>query len=283
MAEENINSKTEEDIKNQDSTTTYNKVPEIQDDANKIEFFENISDIIFFLNLISALFSVINFKYKLYFFITTVIFSLTYIILTRSVDIFLKNTEEIEKRKEFIKNSFNSNLSEDTTQLNNNNNNNNNINEKESIKKMGINCFKSLFFTDFILNKMVFEKNVKTFALIFFYVVLLTQAKNLQGFVLLFTQTYFVIEYFFKYLKFHYFRGKVFYIYNEIYDIFITSPPPKEENMLIAKILEITMNYECLKSFCKVSLSSRILNKYTPSLSQEWDTLYHKKIEDRTS
>ncbi|OUM61482.1 hypothetical protein PIROE2DRAFT_12533 [Piromyces sp. E2] len=64
-------------------------------------------------------------------------------------------------------------------------------------------------------------------------------------------------------------------MYTKVYDVFISSPP-KEENVFIGKILDITMNYECLKNFCKISLSSRIFNTYNPILTKEWDDIYKK-------
>ncbi|ORX43896.1 hypothetical protein BCR36DRAFT_586377 [Piromyces finnis] len=125
-------------------------------------------------------------------------------------------------------------------------------------------------------------ETIKITTISIIFLILLVQVKDLKGFELIFSQTLFLFEFIFKFLKFRHFKTQVELIYDEIYNIFILSPP-KEENIFIARILDCTMNYECLKYFCKISLSSRIFEKYNPTLSKEWDIIYHKKIETLTN
>ncbi|ORX75834.1 hypothetical protein BCR32DRAFT_271639 [Anaeromyces robustus] len=260
---------TEEDNKNKKVENVQNKIEQLY---GKIAFYETITDCLFYINIIIILSFIFQIKFKSLFIIIHIVINSAYIIITRLIDIFLKNYVETEHRKTFIKNSLNANITENTTpDLYYNNN------EKESIKKMGLNCFETLFFSKFIANKMIKEEGLKTFGIILIYISLLFQIKNLAALILIISQTFFSIEYIFKFIKLYYFKTQANYIYTEVYDIFITSPP-KEENVFIAKILDIIMNYECLKYFCKISLSSRIFNKYNSILSKEWDDIYNKKL-----
>lgn len=44
-------------------------------------------------------------------------------------------------------------------------------------------------------------------------------------------------------------------------------------------LLDATMDYECLKSYCKIATSSKIFNKYNKVWSDEWNKLI-KKIKE---
>lgn len=264
---QNSNNNNNEDNKNvQDDVSKY---------YNRINFFERILKFIFISNLFLLIPSIINFKFQNLCFGISIVLSIIYVIITKAIDIYLKNRAEIERRKTFIKNSFNADITTNNTYNYYNNE------EKESIRKMGVNCFENTFFTKFILDKMVFEETLKIFIVFLFYFVLLTQTKSLKGLALLFGQTLFFLEYFFKFIRFQYFRTQVNHIYDQLYDIFIISTT-KKENIFTARVLDAIMNYECLKYYCKISLSSKIFNKYNPVLSKKWDDLYHKKIEEYT-
>lgn len=41
-------------------------------------------------------------------------------------------------------------------------------------------------------------------------------------------------------------------------------------------LLDATMDYECLKSYCKIATSSKIFNKYNKEWSDEWNKLLKK-------
>jgi len=251
-----------------------NKKVDINKYYDKIAFFEKITKYILYSNILLLFVSMNSFEFQNYFYIINIILCIAYVILTKSIDMYLKNITENERRKILIKNSFNVNIT------NNDSNNYYNNTEKESIKKMGINCLESLFFTKFISNKMSLTENIKISAILLLYIILLIKSKTWKDFVLFFGETIFILEYLFGYLKFCYFKKQVINIYDKLNNAFIISPP-KEENILTAEILDATMDYECLKYFCKISLSSNIFVKYNPILSKQWDDIYHKKIEGK--
>ncbi|KAL6630727.1 hypothetical protein U3516DRAFT_619660 [Neocallimastix sp. 'constans'] len=231
------------------------KVDEVNKLYNRVNISEKIANGVFFINLIVSAITIFEFKYQDLFFIINIIFSIT---------------AENERRKSFIKESFNVNLTKRKTYKYYNND------EQESLRKMGVNCFENLFFTKYIAKKMLITESIKVFIIVLLYIILLIQVENLELLVLI-TQTVFSSEYFFKYIKFLYFKVHVTRIYQKLFDIFVTTHA-EDDKVTRIKILDAAMDYECLKFYCKISLSSRIYNKYNNKLNKEWDELYHSSI-----
>ncbi|ORX75833.1 hypothetical protein BCR32DRAFT_249217, partial [Anaeromyces robustus] len=159
---------------------------------------------------------------------------ITYVVLTNLVDIYFKNVAENERRKSFIKESFNVNITKRVTHKYYNNE------EKDSVKKMGINCFENLFFTKYIAKKMLVTESLKVFIIVLLHTILLIQVKDLELLVLI-TQTVFSSEYLFKYIKFVYFIVQVSRIYAKMFDMFITNPRIDEKKMMV-KTLDVKFN-----------------------------------------
>ncbi|KAG4099413.1 hypothetical protein H8356DRAFT_989649 [Neocallimastix lanati (nom. inval.)] len=264
-------------IKNESNIDSDKKAEIIQDKVGqlykKINFLEKITQYFFYINLLIVLSFIFHIQFKNWFILLHICFSIIYNVLSKYIDLYLKNNVETEHRKTFIKNALNANITE-----NNSTNNYYNNSEKESIKKMGLNCFESLLFSEFIANKMIREEFLKTTGLVLIFISLVISTHNLLDFTLLISQAFLSLEKLYLFIKLLYFKNHVTVLYSDIYSLFVTSRP-KNDQVLIAKILDITMNYECLKYFCKISLSSRIFNKYNSALSKEWDDIYHKKIE----
>ncbi|KAG4099414.1 hypothetical protein H8356DRAFT_1667118 [Neocallimastix lanati (nom. inval.)] len=246
------------------------KVDEVNKLYNRVNISEKIANGVFFINLIVSAITIFEFKYQDLFFIINIIFSITYVVLSNVIDIYFKNRAENERRKSFIKESFNVNLTKRKTYKYYNND------EQESLRKMGVNCFENLFFTKYIAKKMLITESIKVFIIVLLYIILLIQVENLELLVLI-TQTVFSSEYFFKYIKFLYFKVHVTRIYQKLFDIFVTTHT-EDDKVTRIKILDAAMDYECLKFYCKISLSSRIYNKYNNKLNKEWDELYHSSI-----
>jgi hypothetical protein len=246
------------------------KVDEVNKLYNRVNISEKIANGVFFINLIVSAITIFEFKYQDLFFIINIIFSITYVVLSNVIDIYFKNRAENERRKSFIKESFNVNLTKRKTYKYYNND------EQESLRKMGVNCFENLFFTKYIAKKMLITESIKVFIIVLLYIILLIQVENLELLVLI-TQTVFSSEYFFKYIKFLYFKVHVTRIYQKLFDIFVTTHA-EDDKVTRIKILDAAMDYECLKFYCKISLSSRIYNKYNNKLNKEWDELYHSSI-----
>ncbi|OUM61481.1 hypothetical protein PIROE2DRAFT_62488 [Piromyces sp. E2] len=255
---------------NEKTSENNEKIDEVSKLYKKVNILEKIANGVFYINLIVSAITIIEFKFQDLFFIINIIFSITYVVITNLVDIYFKNIAENERRKSFIKESFNVNITKRITYKYYNNE------EQESVRKMGINCFENLFFTKYIAKKMLVTESIKVFVIILLYIILLIQVKDLELLVLI-TQTVFSSEYLFKYIKFVYFKIQVTRIYLKMYDMFITNPGQNEKVMMV-KILDATMDYECLKFYCKISLSPRIYKKYVSKLNKEWDDLYHNYI-----
>ncbi|ORX43895.1 hypothetical protein BCR36DRAFT_459213, partial [Piromyces finnis] len=268
---------------NENNNITKEKIEKGQkekDDVGKlfkrVDTLENITDFLFYINLVVSGITIIEFEYQDLFFIINILTSLTYILLTNFNDIYYKNVAENERRKVFIKDSFNVAITDKTTSRDYYNNE-----EKESIKKMGLNTFENVFFTKFIVKKMTIFESLKAFVIIVLFVFLLVEVKNLE-FLVLITQTVFSSEHLFKYVKFCYFKLHVVRIYRKLREVFVVNPP-SNENVFIVNILDSTMDYECLKFYCKVSLSFRIYKKYNEKLNKEWDNIYENAKKNSKS
>ena len=247
------------------------KVDEISKLYKRVTVSERIAEIIFYFNIVISAITIFEFKYQDLFFKINIISCILYVTLSNITDIYFKNIAENERRKGLIKHSFHVNITKRKTKMYYNNN------EQESIRKMGIDCFENTFFTKFIVNKMMITESIKVFVIILIYIILLIEVTNTE-FLVLITQTIFSSEYFFKFIKFCYFKLQVSRINEKFYDMFVLNPP-NDENIMIVKILDASMDYECLKFYCKISLSSRVYKKYKDKLTDEWESLYHENIE----
>jgi len=267
---ENVKNNDELNKDNNNNNKNDKKIDDVSKFFNRVKIMEKISDCIFYINLIVSGITIIEFEYQNLFFILNIVFSITYVVLTNVNDIYFKNVAENERRKSFIKDSFDVDITKRVTHLYYNNE------EHESVRRMGVDCFENLFFTKFITKKMLATESIKVFIILILYIVLLIQVKNLELMVLI-TQTVFSSEYLFKYIKFIYFKIHVTRIYSKLYDMFITFPIDDNDKMKV-KILDATMDYECLKFFCKIPLSTTIYNKYREKLNKGWNDLYQKHM-----
>lgn len=127
--------------------------------------------------------------------------------------------------------------------------------EKDSVKKMGINCFENLFFTKYIAKKMLVTESLKVFIIVLLHTILLIQVKDLELLVLI-TQTVFSSEYLFKYIKFVYFIVQVSRIYAKMFDMFITNPRIDEKKMMV-KTLDVKFNvrYACATYYLHINIT----------------------------
>lgn len=82
------------------------------------------------------------------------------------------------------------------------------------------------------------------------------------------TQTLFSAEVLFYFIKLCYYKFQLDKICREFQDIFfIRGLSEHDANVLL---LNTTMDYECLKSFCKIATSSKIFLKYNKDWSEKW-------------
>ena len=114
------------------------EIQDLYDVTNKISNFGNI---LFILNVIISFVLLLDCEYKNIFIIISIILTLGYVILTNINEMYFCNLAENERRKSLIKESFNVNTTlRETNKYYNNT-------EDPSIKKLGLNCYESVFFT----------------------------------------------------------------------------------------------------------------------------------------
>lgn len=225
---------------------------------------ENLLSIFYYVSIVISLIICIKFNDILC--ITLIIIHVLYIIGDAINDIIFKNFAENERRKTLLSNAYGSELT-DKKAIGYYNNN-----EKNSIKKLGVNVFESTFFTKSNTNIMIKQNVVKMIidVIIWLVIVLIMKDKNI---VLCITQSIFSSEMLINYFKLLYFNNKVNGIYNKLFTLFITN---KYSNKHESQLLEYSFEYECLKSSAHILLSSSNFNKNNVKWSKDWEKLLKK-------
>lgn len=105
-------------------------VDEIGKLYRRVTISEKVAECLFYINLIVSAITIIEFKLQNLFFKINIISSITYIFLINLTDMWFKNVAENERRKGFIKDSYNINITRKKTEGYYNNN------EEKSVRKM---------------------------------------------------------------------------------------------------------------------------------------------------
>ena len=223
---------------------------------------ENIMLGIYIINFILMIIVSFNINENIYDFLNylLIISNIVYVVLSGFNDIVLKNKAENELRKTMISNSFDINIT--TTKTDNYYTNN----VKPSIERMGMNCFESTLYTNKITEKMIGNKFVKVMILIISWIIFITKIDNI-AIILLLTQIIFSTDVLLDFVKIIYYHIKVDTIYNNFYRMLVTN---KYEEKNIPMIIELVMEYECLKNYCHITLSDKIFRKENIELEKKW-------------
>lgn len=225
---------------------------------------ENLLSIFYYVSVFISLIICIKFNDILC--ITLIIIHVLYIMADAINDIIFKSFAENERRKTLLSNAYGSELT-DKKAIGYYNNN-----EKNSIKKLGINVFESTFFTKNNTNIMIKQNAVKMIidVIIWLVIVLIMKDKNI---VLCITQSIFSSEILIGYFKLLYFNNKANGIYNKLFTLFITN---KYSNKNESQLLEYSFEYECLKSSAHILLSSNNFTKNNAKWTVDWETIKNK-------
>ena len=132
---------------------------------------------------------------------------------------------------------------------------------------MGLNCYESVFFSKRIANKMLVVSLFKIVFAIVIYVIMLVLVDSIDV-ILIATQTLFSTEVLFYFIKLCYYNFHLKKLDEELYNLLFSMNNVTDEIKII--ILERVFDYECLKNYSKISLSSAIFNKYNDEWSKEW-------------
>lgn len=240
---------------------------DIQELYDRCDSIISFSNLLFIINIALSFVLLFSFKGRDIFVIISLIFTIAYVTLVNINEIYFSNLAENERRKSLLKESFgvNTTIKETKNYYNNN--------EKKSIKKLGLNCYESSWYTKKIVDKMLPTSIMKVCLLIVIYLVLMIKLKNIDV-LLIITQTLFSAEILFSFIKLCYYKFQLDKINKEFENIFFVLT--SENNSSNTMILDATMDYECLKSYCKISISSKIFFKNNKSWSKEWKNLLKK-------
>lgn len=247
---------------------------ERRDDVNKLYLIHNVlntgTNIIFYVNIVITFALLFKFKYKEYVIMANIILIIIYALLTILNEMYFTNLAENERRKSLIRESFDIPITLKKTNKYYNNN------ESPSIEKLGLNSYESVFFTRKNVDKMLPVNVIENFFLILLYIIFMIQLKNMD-ILLVITQTIFSSECLFYCIKLIYYKihlGKLEEKFQNIF--FITNKNDKNRNILI---FDSVLEYECLKRYCQISISSKLFLKYNDKWSNEWNNIV-KQIEN---
>ncbi len=222
---------------------------------------EKLLSIIYYVSVILSL--ILCIKFNIILCIALIIIHILYIIADTINDVIFKNFAEDERRKTLLSDSFGNALT-DKKAIGYYNNN-----EKNSLKKLGVNVFESTFFTKNNTNMMIKQNTVKIIIdiIIWLVIILIMKDKNI---VLCITQSIFSSEILISYFKLLYFNNKVNSVYNKLFTLFITNKYSYKNE---AQLLEYAFEYECLKSSTHIMLSSNNFNKNNSKWTSDWDNI----------
>lgn len=240
---------------------------EIQELYDKCDNIAKKSNILFIINIILSFILLFDFKYREIFIIGSLLLTIVYVILTNINEMYFSNLAENERRKSLLKESFNVNTTlKETNKYYNNE-------EKPSIIKLGLNCYESVFFTKKVVDKMLPINILKITVLTIVYIILMIKLENMD-LLLVITQTIFSAEIIFTFLKLCYYKFQLDKISKDFESIFFKMGLKNKDIDVL--ILDTTMDYECLKSYCKISTSSKIFFDNNKKWSKEWQKLLKK-------
>ena len=224
----------------------------------------------FIISLVCSAILLINFEsvFRGVIEVIVVVSTITYVILANLHDMFFFYRAESERRKVLISNALGIDASSKETSLYYNNP------EKQSVVRLGINSYESVFFTKKVVAKMLIPRSIGGLMTIALYIALLLSSSDL-GIIILVTQTLFSGEILIGIIKLVFYYFKLNAVQGEFYGILIKCRASNQRG-INALLLDAVIDYECLKSYCQIALSSKIFNKYNEKWSGEWKSLYRK-------
>ena len=201
-----------------------------------------------------------------------IIVNIIYIVISGYTDIILKNKAENELRKTMISNSFGINIT--TTRSKGYYTNK----VKPSIKRLGVNNFESVLYTNKITEKMILKKVIKMLFIVVMWIIVITQIDNIEIIALL-TQIIFSADILLDLIKIIYYHINVKILYDNFYKIFVTDGYQEKD---IPIIIKYVMEYECLKSYSHIILPTSIFDKEKEGLENLWNQISKDIIEEES-
>ena len=138
-----------------------------------------------------------------------IIVNIIYVVISGYTDIILKNKAENELRKTMISNSFGINITTTGSEGYYTNK------VEPSIKRLGVNNFESVLYTNKITEKMILKKIIKMLFVVIMWIIVITQIDNIEIIALL-TQIIFSADILLDLIKIMYYHINVKILYDKI-------------------------------------------------------------------
>lgn len=241
-------------------------INEVSKDYDKCILLDSILSKLFVVSVIISI--ILHFAKNDILCVGLIVIHIIYILIDLINDVIYKNYAEDERRKTLLSNAFSKDLSLKQTKGYYNNN------EKNSIKKLGINAFESTLFSKNTSKKMLINEGIKFTIVFIIWIIFMINNEDINLMVLI-TQTIFSAEILVNLIKLCYFFFKSNDLYNQFYRMFIANEYNESQTALL---LEYVFEYECMKNYCHILLSEKIFEIDNPTLKKEWAKI-SKKIK----
>lgn len=178
---------------------------------------------------------------------------------------YLFQQAELNRKNDFIDNSFETKLSDENSQGYFSNDN-----FPAGIYKLGVNGFENSFFTKAISKKMIIPGIIKAVLILvlFLLVIFYTDQSTLTALIQI-ALPFTIIQQTVKLIFFHYHIKKVVDTYKHI---FANVAKSKRSPLIIDNVI----NYEKTLSWGGIQLDSKLFNKHNPKLTTDWEALKTK-------
>ncbi len=192
--------------------------------------------------------------------------NIIYIVVSFYTDLILKSDAEKERRKTMIADAFQVDITSNKTENYYNNR------FSPSVKKLGVDSFESTLYTKANLHSMIRYSGLKILFILIMWLIILFNIEEGNMLIML-VQGLFSAEVLLNYIKMIYYYIHVSKIYDDFYKLFVTKK--YNETKDLALVIEYVMDYETIKSYCHIMLSSIFFEKNKDSLSLKWNEIHN--------
>lgn len=242
-----------------------------RDDVSKYYDISNKADTLstwlFWLNIVLSvgvlLFNSHNTVVKILM-VIIIILSFTCPIISVIDDCFWWFKAESVRRKSCIKEAFNVDTINENVEMYYNND------LQPSFNKYVMNSFENTFFSKNIAEKMLVGSAVKSLISLIIFILFCIVVKN-DDIVLIVAQTVFSANYLCGTMSLCVYKSRLEALYNDYYNniVSVGANTHNQKVLLLADIVE----YESIKAYYKIRLSTKAFNKLNSSLSTEWESI----------
>lgn len=192
--------------------------------------------------------------------------NIIYIAVSFYTDLILKNDAESERRKTMIADAFQVDITSNKTENYYNNR------FSPSVKKLGVDSFESTLYTKANLHFMIKYNGLKTLFIVIMWMIIFYNIEK-NNMVITLVQALFSAEVLLNYIKMIYYYIHASKIYDDFYKLFVTKKYNQTKDL--ALVIEYVMDYETIKNYCHIMLSSSFFEKNKDSLALKWNEIHN--------